>query len=193
MAGLAASVAVVCAALAQPAEDGARLRVLSPLDGSTVAAGPVDCLVRAAGDTALELRVDGQVHPWDLTAGAALLATLDLAPGEHEVTLGDQTVRFAVTAEEGRTDLVRAHSRQGNDVAACGVCHEVTEGENPEVRSARAPDACLACHSRTDFDLAHFHPLEPIRNCWMCHALHGSARAALLSAPASKLCAACHE
>jgi len=186
------SVAAACAALAGRSDDDTKLRVLSPLDGSTVVS-PVDCVVRAAPDTAPALRVDGEERAWLLVAGVARRASLELAPGEHEVSVEDQTARFTVTEDAETPDLARAHSREGDDLDACRPCHEVTEGESPEVRAERQPDGCLACHTRTDFDLAHFHPLEPIRNCGECHALHGSPRPALLRAPAAELCSACHD
>jgi len=186
------SVAAACAALAGLSDDDAKLRILSPLDGSTVVS-PVDCVVRAAPDTAPALRVDGEEHPWLLAAGVARRASLELAPGEHEVSIEDTTVRFTVTDDAETPDLGRAHPRESDGVDSCRACHEVTEGESPEVRAVRQPDACLACHSRTDFDLAHFHPLEPIRNCGECHALHGSPRTAFLRAPAAELCSTCHD
>jgi predicted CXXCH cytochrome family protein len=178
-------------AIGEP-EDDTTLRILSPLEGSTVTS-PVDCVVRTAVDTAPVARVDGVEQEWLLSAGRARRASLELAPGEHEVTIDETTVRFTVTEDAKAADLGRAHVRDGEGLEACKPCHEATEGDNPELGAVRQPGGCLECHSRTDFDLAHFHPMEPIRNCGECHALHGSARPSLLRAPAKELCARCHD
>jgi predicted CXXCH cytochrome family protein len=184
--------ATVGAVLAGLSDDDTKLLVLSPLDGST-AVSPIDCVVRIASDTAPILRVDGTERAWQLSAGRARRASLELAPGEHEVAIEDKRVHFTVTDNADAAELSRAHPRKGDGVEACKACHEVTEGESPEVRAVHQPDGCLACHTRMDFDLAHFHPLEPLRNCARCHALHGSSRAGLLRAPARELCSACHD
>lgn len=192
-----ASLLVVVLALAaglavgEPADD-TKLRVLSPLDGSTVTS-PVDCVVRVALETAPTLRVDGAEQEWTLSSGRARTARLEVPPGDHEVSVDDTTVRFTVTEDAEALDLSRAHLREGEGLEACKPCHEVTDGEASELGDVRQPDGCLECHSRTDFDLAHFHPLEPIRNCGECHALHGSARSGLLRAPAKELCSSCHD
>jgi len=151
-------------------------------------------------EPAPELRVDGTVTPWEPYAPPVLLATVELAPGLHELAVGTQTLRVYVRGEATSADqptdwgTIRSHADSAAGALACAACHEThEEGGRAAVGPPQEPQACLVCHSADDFAGIHFHPLEPIANCHRCHALHGSTAASLLRAPVKQLCTACHQ
>jgi len=178
------------------------VRVLFPLDGTVLESGRFELLAVAASaaEAPPELRVDGAAAPWEPYAPPALLASLELAPGPHEVSVGPQTLRVLVRGEGASPadppgwEICRTHADSTAGRLGCAVCHEAgEEGGRVAIREPQEPAACLACHSRDEFALVHFHPLEPVAHCHLCHALHGSTRPSLLRAPVKELCAACHD
>jgi len=188
-----------------PAEPERGVRVLSPLHECVLGSGKVEIVAFAAGlaaneAAALPVVVDGNPIERVPTEPPAVLARTELAPGEHTITVGPETVRVWVRGDDELPEAVRswpemlAHPGGADGWQECASCH-VTSGEDGVlgIRDLVLPDACLTCHPPIDFELAHSHPLMPIAGCKRCHATHGATSDKLLRGPAKKLCAECHE
>lgn len=199
---------VVLAALCiwgAPAEPERGVRILSPLNECVLGSGKVEIIALATGlaaneAAALPVVVDGKAIERMPTRPPAVLARAELAPGEHTISVGRETVRVWVRGDDDLPETVRgwpamlAHPRGADGWQGCASCH-VTSDEDGVlgILDLVLPDTCLTCHPSGDFELAHSHPLMPIAGCRRCHATHGATSGKLLRGPARKLCAECHE
>jgi len=178
-----------------------RLRVLFPQHRALLESGKFEVIAALPkGETEQPaLRVDGKAAEWEPFEPPALVARVELEPGEHKIAIGKEVLRVRVLAEgedvpEGtKWPVFRSHGKPG-EWKTCAACHDITEEDGRStVGELDEPDACLTCHTDEEFELAHFHPLDPIEACHLCHALHGGSATGLLRAPAKELCAACHD
>lgn len=191
--------------LAGGEEPGVRagLRVLFPADRSVVETGRFELIAVQTKEEASEgrppLRVDGVEQPWERYRPPVLVAHLKLAPGPHQLQIGDRLMAVfaggdpALESPEG-WPVFRRHSLGALDKSACSSCHTL-QGEEAGITVSipQTPAACDRCHADSRFEAIHFHPKTPLAPCQMCHALHGSSRPALLKKSVKELCAACHE
>jgi predicted CXXCH cytochrome family protein len=168
------------------------VRVISPPASAVLPSG--HGYVICTGGPA-DLVVDGRPRPWGAFAGPVRAAKLRLAPGRHELRIGEWTVSVWVGGDPppqgGRT--ARVHPI-GTGADACASCHETARRDGlTAVGHVKTFGACLECHRPAEFEAAHAHPLKPLEHCGSCHAPHGSPYRSLLKEPAKKLCAACHD
>ncbi len=176
-------------------------RVLYPLNGSVADSGSFDIIAVAAQKEdgsfdALPLHVDGKAHPWQPYALPLCIARVDLAPGEHSLSLGAYEVMF-YAAGPGITPpkdwpVVKTHP--GKDAwRTCGLCHDADSQNGHIVLGPhKGCEVCNSCHTPDDVAAHHDHTEAPLRDCASCHAVHGAILDHLLRAPKKQLCAACH-
>jgi len=177
---------------AKPPGDG----VLFPPNRAVLLSGSLD-VVSKSDQTSLE--VDGKPREWEPFQPPLHVAHLRLAPGMHELRIGQGRREFVVALNEEEHDgpqdwpIYRCHEMsRGED--RCGDCHQTDKQDGRiTVGDLKPSEACFECHEPVEFDVIHAHPLEPIEHCQMCHALHASTRKGLLKAPVKQLCADCHD
>ncbi len=176
-------------------------KVLFPINGASVAAGPFTLLALAAQNDdgsfeSIPLQVDGKDQSWQPYAPPVCLAPLDLPPGEHFVRLGGCEVMFYVTAPDTAppTDWIPAKAHPGKDAwRNCALCHETTQENGLTVLGPhKGCEVCAPCHAAGDMAAKHNHSEPPLRDCALCHAVHGATLESLLRAPKKQLCAHCH-
>jgi len=189
----------------EPAEppNRAQLKVLFPLDKGVLESGEIEVMAVSrppANGAAKEprLEVDGERLPWKPYEPPAYVANLKLDPGEHAVTVGDQTLAVFVLEDGAEPPAgwckLQSHYADDPDSRDCSVCHETASRDGRfAVGEWLGYTACSECHDSVEFAAAHSHTEQPLQQCGACHALHGSDRSGLLTAPARTLCAECHD
>lgn len=172
------------------------MQVLFPADRSTLMTGTFNLIVRGGQG---ELRVDGQPQPWEPFDPPLRVAKIGLAPGLHEIRVGERKLAFSVALNEeeheGPKDwpVFRAHAIPAD--RRCDTCHETRRNEGRVAVGALKPTAtsCFACHLRDGFREVHSVSSDAVAKCGDCHALHGSTRKALLRPSCKDATAADHQ
>lgn len=173
------------------ADDAPQPAFLRPLDQTVLPAGPLAVVARTAGKA--ELRLDGKPVTVTQAAPNVLTATVNPAPGRHEMAMGPQKVQFFV-----RTAANAASAPQGwgefkthPPAATCETCHAVKEGLW-SFKSEILADSCFGCHNAKQFPALHSHTSEVLGECQMCHSPHGSAVKGHLKMKRELACKQCH-
>jgi len=189
-------------------------RIVSPPSHSVLLSGTIDVIYRLQTDEteaalpdavpvtldSLKLVIDGQVEQWDPIRGAALSKRIRLAPGVHELKIGEETLECVIAMNEEDHDgpenwpVFNSHYISSKP-DRCGRCHEMESDEADvfQVGDFSGPEACIECHDMIDFEVAHMHIFQPLEACHTCHAIHGSEQKSLLRAPVRELCEGCHD
>jgi predicted CXXCH cytochrome family protein len=168
-------------ALAQSGGDGGP-RVLRPANQALLPPGPLTAVARGPGP----LRLDGKAVTAKSAAGA-VWAGLTLAPGAHELAIGDHVVRFFVGP--GAPAGYRPYRVHPPAETACETCHAVRDGI---WEFQGAATSCFTCHDRQKFPAGHTHNPEVLGECGLCHDPHGSAEKFHLKLPRDTACKQCH-
>jgi predicted CXXCH cytochrome family protein len=155
-------------------------QIFSPPEGA-VFKGAVRVIARTAGTS--QLKLDGQKVDAQSPHQSVLTALVKPAEGAHELTLGDQKVRFSV----GSAATFRAHAPVEN----CASCHMIRNGRWRFVRASLAT-VCSQCHDKEAFPARHTHQMDVLPDCQLCHDPHGSTAAAQLKMEKEKACKQCH-
>lgn len=175
-------------------------RLLFPGNYSVVESGKFDVMVVASPNAdgtfePLPLRVDGKELPWGPNKAPLYVAGVDLAPGEHTLSLGScEVVFFVGGGAAGPKDwpVFKAH-RVTEEWKTCGTCHDtVARDGTTELGPHKGYEVCAGCHNAADVKTKHKHPEAPLQDCASCHAVHGSNLEYLLKGPEKQLCAKCH-
>ena len=173
---------VLILALAAPAPtDGPR--ILRPGDQSALPPGPLTIVARGAGP----LRLDGKPLATTSPGPGAQTATVTPAAGVHELSLGDQKLRFfVVPGAPADFPPFRIHPPAA---AACETCHAVRDGAW-EFKGAES--SCFGCHDQKKFPVGHTHNAEVLSECGLCHHPHGSTGKFHLKLVRETACKQCH-
>jgi predicted CXXCH cytochrome family protein len=168
------------------AQDAGVTNIHSPAAGS-VWNGPVRVIARVeAGQKPL---LDGKPFETVAPAPGVTVASVKLAPGTHEISLGAEKVRFHVGAG---APAGFAPFRDHPPVAAgCDSCHAVKEGAWA-LKRASLSGICFQCHDREAFPKKHTHVYGTLADCQMCHNPHGSASVGHMKMDKAKACTLCH-
>jgi predicted CXXCH cytochrome family protein len=177
---------ILCPALLLTAQDAGVTNIHSPAAGS-VWTGAVRIIARV--DAGQKLLLDGNPVEAAAPAPGVALASMKLAAGAHEISLGAEKVRFHVGAG---APAGFAPFREHPPVAAgCDSCHAVKEGAWA-LKRASLSGICFQCHDREAFPKAHTHVYGTLADCQMCHNPHGSAAAGHMKMTKAKACTLCH-
>ncbi|HYZ85132.1 MAG TPA: cytochrome c3 family protein, partial [Bryobacteraceae bacterium] len=166
--------------------------ILRPLDGSVLASGNVSFVARVNGPA--KLLVDGKPAPAVNPAPNALMATLKLEPGAHELVLdlgsAKQTAKVFVGTGSAPAGFepFRAHPPTA---ATCDACHAVKDNVWA-LKFDTTAEACMKCHDATQFPKKHTHVVNVLEECQMCHMPHGSKAASHLKMNKETACKQCH-
>ncbi|MFN7921687.1 MAG: cytochrome c3 family protein [Bryobacteraceae bacterium] len=158
--------------------------ILAPPPDSAFPPGPVRLIARVAGESAVKL--DGEAVKVESPHPGVVTAELQPAPGTHEITLGDQKVRFAVGKADGFTAF-RPHPPSNS----CTTCHAVRNGRWRFVRASLS-NVCSQCHSKETFPAKHTHQMDLLPDCQLCHNPHGSTAAGHMKLARDAACKQCH-
>lgn len=173
---------VLILALAAPAvPDGPA--ILRPAGQSALPPGPLAIVARGAGP----LRLDGKPVAATSPGPGALSATVTPGPGVHELSLGDQKLRFFIGP--GAPAGFRPYRLHPPAATTCDTCHAVRDGEW-EFKGAAA--SCFGCHDQKKFPVGHTHNDEVLSECGLCHDPHGSAEEFHLKLAKETACKQCH-
>jgi predicted CXXCH cytochrome family protein len=175
------------------AEDAPAPAIFRPTDKSVLPNGNLSFVARIVGSG--KLLVDGKPAPAASPAPNALMATLKLTPGEHQLTLESngttQTVKVFV-AGAGQPpagfETFRAHPPGG---ASCETCHAVKEGKWA-FKGVTSSASCIQCHDTSKFAESHTHPVDTLEDCHLCHMPHGSTKVKHLKFTREVACKQCH-
>lgn len=180
------ALAVACFAQ-EPAGPG----FLRPLDQTVLPAGPITVVARTAGKA--ELRLDGKPIAASQPAANVLTATVNPAPGRHELAFDDQKIQFfartaanAAGAPQGWSEF-KTHP----PAASCDTCHAIKEGAWT-FKNDVLGDTCFGCHNAKQFPGVHSHTSETLAECQMCHLAHGSTVKGHLKMKKELACKQCH-
>jgi predicted CXXCH cytochrome family protein len=163
-----------------------RGKILRPLDGAAVAAGPLSIVARAPNG---RFELDGREIAAERPFPGVLHARATPAPGSHTLALvwdtGRHEVRF-FTGPGAPADFkpYRVHPPAN---VACTQCHGLSKRGR-----FRFSGGCFDCHATAEFPRAHTHTPDVLEECGECHNAHGSTERALLELPRAKACKLCH-
>jgi len=159
--------------------------VLFPPNRVVLLSGNFDVICRG---TKAALKVNGRARPWEPFESPLRVSHLTLAPGVHEVQIGNRRIEFSVAMNEEEHDgpedwkIFRYHPVTSGK-KRCAACHETRpNGKTTTVGKLKSHKACFECHESADLEVDHSHIQEPLEACQTCHALHGSSRKSLLKA-----------
>jgi predicted CXXCH cytochrome family protein len=164
---------------------------LRPLDETIAPAGPLVVVARTAGKA--ELRLDGKVVSASQPAPNVITATVNPAPGSHELALGDQKIRFFVrtAANASSAPAGWGEFKTHPPAATCETCHALKDGAW-SLKTDPVADTCFGCHDAKPFPAIHSHNSEVLGECQMCHSAHGSTAKAHLKMKKELACKQCH-
>ena len=174
---------VAAAALAAAPTEQAILR---PADGAILDPGPLSIVARGKA----QLRVDGKQVAAASPGPGAVAATVNPAPGLHELAFGDRKIRFFVGASEAPAGF-RAYRAHPPAAAGCETCHAVKDGAWG-FRGATLAASCFGCHDAGRFPEPHSHNATVLGECQLCHDPHGSTAKFHLKMDRETACKQCH-
>jgi predicted CXXCH cytochrome family protein len=173
--------AVSVAALACVAQEESA--ILAPPNHAAFDKGPVRIIARSG-----EIKVDGAAVKVESPVSGMATASLELAPGPHEVSVGKDVVRVFVGA--GAPTGFKPF-RPHPAMASCDNCHAVKDGEWVFKRASLAT-VCSRCHARDKFPAKHTHEMGVLADCQICHDPHGSTEVGHMKRAKEVACKQCH-
>lgn len=180
----AALVLVVATSVAAADEAG---KIMRPVDGAALAAGPVD-IVATVPDGKLEL--DGKPAAAEQPFPNVFHAVTKAAAGAHTLALtwegGRKEIRFWV-GENPPAEYKPFRQHPPLEGIPCTQCHEMSKRGR-----FRFKGGCFDCHQQTAFPKSHKHEAGVLEQCGMCHNAHGSTVKAHLLYSKETACKQCH-
>jgi predicted CXXCH cytochrome family protein len=166
------------------------ITIFRPADQTVVPPGALSVAARVAGKA--ELMLDRKPVPAAQPAPNALMASLKIAPGRHELTVSSGGVErkiafFAGPGAPADWKPFRPHP----PAASCDTCHAV-RGGSWAFKNEVLADTCFACHEAKQFPAIHSHTPEVLAECQLCHSPHGSTEARHLKFKKEVACKQCH-
>lgn len=155
------------------------LIILRPADQSVLKPGPFSVIAK----TEAELKLDGKPLAVTRPAPGIATATINPAPGLHEISAAEERVKFFVGAgaPPGWKEF-RAHP----PAASCESCHAIVKG------AWEFAGNCFQCHDQKAFPKIHQHNTEVLADCQLCHYPHGSTERRHLKMQKETACKQCH-
>jgi predicted CXXCH cytochrome family protein len=176
-------IAVVVAALAQEGGN----EIFSPPAGSSWGKGKVRLVARVAAGA--KPMIDGKPVTVESPFRDVLKADLEVGPGAHELTLGDQKAPFFVGPGGGGE--FRPFKDHPPMQAGCDTCHAV-RNDAWRFKRLSLTAVCSQCHAKDTFVAKHTHEMGILPDCQMCHTPHGGTTAGFLKMSKEKACKQCH-
>jgi predicted CXXCH cytochrome family protein len=192
---LAALVALTAPATA-PAAEGepapAKITFTMPADGAFIPAGSVVVAgTLPAGDSFVNLLLDGAAVPDVVRDGRTFQATLAPGAGPHEVEAraGGLSARIDFTYGSGGRGAAPYRFHRPVLEGRCAECHAGVRSGLPGAES----QTCKSCHRKLAVAYPYVHGPLAAGKCLVCHDPHGSSWPALTLTDAKSMCTTCHD
>ncbi len=162
-------------------------KILRPVDGAALPAGPVDIIATAPG---AKLDLDGKPLALEQPFPNVFHGNVKPEPGVHTVAViwqgGRREVRFFIGPKPpSEFQPFRQHPPLAG--VLCTQCHEISKRGR-----FRFKGGCFDCHRQEGFAKSHTHEPAVLEQCGMCHNAHGSTVKAHLIYPKETACKQCH-